>query len=220
MNQMLDLNAEINMTSLEVVELINNFRKLEDNKSELRHRDFMTKTRKELETLEALGLSNERNISLYSYKASNGKTNPCYKLNRYGILTMTMSESTLVRYKIIEYIKALEDKITQLETQKLNNLTNQIAIQEEEITYQSNKVSQVKGSYPSTPPKVRYYSNSLKEQLSELTGRDVMATHRIYKKAQKYLFKQLDIKAWYQVKDNQFMKLVVLIHHLDLKELI
>ena len=109
MNEM--MNREIRMTSVEVTEMINQFREMEGNKSELRHSDLMRKIDKEAETMKSLGFSNQRNISLVEYLDKKGETRPCYSLNRDGILQICMSESALVRYKMIEYINKLESEL-------------------------------------------------------------------------------------------------------------
>ena len=105
------LDKEIRMTSLEVVELINNFRREEGNEVELLHKNFMSSMRKEVETLGNAGVEVGLNFQPYSYVAENGKTNPCYKMNKSGIMQMLNKESALVRYKTQQYIEALENKI-------------------------------------------------------------------------------------------------------------
>ena len=109
MNEM--MNREIRMTSVEVTEMINQFREMEGNKSELQHKHLMEKLRKETEVLESLGLGNQPNFRPVEYLDKKGETRPCYSLNRDGILQICMSESALVRYKMIEYINKLESEL-------------------------------------------------------------------------------------------------------------
>ena len=121
------MNKEIRITSVELVEVINEFRKLESDTAskkytELLHKDFMKKIRTELETLKTLGLGGERNISPSSYINSQNKEQPCYSLNRDGMLEMLNSESALVRYKTIEYINKLEEENKTLKDEKANLL--------------------------------------------------------------------------------------------------
>ena len=121
------MNKEIRITSVELVEVINEFRKLESDTTgkkytELLHKDFMKKIRTELETLKTLGLGGERNISPSSYINSQNKEQPCYSLNRDGMLEMLNSESALVRYKTIEYINKLEEDNKTLPDEKANLL--------------------------------------------------------------------------------------------------
>lgn len=103
-------NIEVTMNSIELVDMINEFREIEGRKAVLRHGSFMTKIRTDLETLEALGLNNEQNILLVDYVDSKGETRPCYELNRDGCLQMLNGESVLVRHKTIEYMKKLEEE--------------------------------------------------------------------------------------------------------------
>lgn len=100
------------VTSVELVDIINNFRK-DEGKTELRHNDFMTKIRKELETLTSLGLGNQRNFSLVKYTDKKGEERPCFELNHDGMLEMLNSESAYCRYKTIEYINNLKAQIEQ-----------------------------------------------------------------------------------------------------------
>lgn len=109
-------NGELKIKSTELVDIINDFRKVESETTnskyvELRHNDFMTKIRKELEVLKKLGVDNQRNFSLVKYLDKKGENRPCFELNRDGMLQMLNSESALVRYKTIEYINKLEDQV-------------------------------------------------------------------------------------------------------------
>ena len=103
--------------STELVEIINSFRELE-GKSELQHKDFMKKIRKEIETLETLGLIGGGNFSPSSYINSQNKEQPCYELDKNGMFMMLNSESTLVRFKTVEYINKLEEQVQLLKEEK------------------------------------------------------------------------------------------------------
>ena len=109
------LNKDGFITSVDLVEIINYFRDVERKETMLQHKDFMTKIRKEIKTLESLGLD-ERNFSLISYTDKQNREKPCYLLNKDGMLMMLNSESTLVRYKTVEYINKLEKELKQLQT--------------------------------------------------------------------------------------------------------
>lgn len=109
-------NKELRITSIELVDIINEFRILESESTgkkyvELQHKDFMKKIRKELEVLEALNLQDEGKISLVEYEDKKGEKRPCYSLNRDGMLQILNSESILVRFKTIEYVNKLEEQI-------------------------------------------------------------------------------------------------------------
>lgn len=64
-----------------------------------------------MKTLENVGISTKRNFSLSSYTKDN-RSYKMYILNRDGILQMLNKESAIVRYKTIQYINALEDRLT------------------------------------------------------------------------------------------------------------
>ena len=110
-------NGEMRITSVDTVDIINTFRKIESENGgkeykELAHYDFYKKITKELEVLKSVGLDGNGNISVAEYKDKQGKTRPCYSLNRDGMLMMLNSESVIVRYKTIEYINKLEEELT------------------------------------------------------------------------------------------------------------
>ncbi|CAI3547469.1 Rha family transcriptional regulator [Clostridium neonatale] len=124
-------NKELRITSVELVYIINDFRKLESESTDteykkLGHNDFMKKIRAEVETLTKLGITNQGNFSLVKYKDKKGEERPCYSLNKDGMLQMLNSESALVRYKTIEYINKLED-----ENKKLKEVQQSILAKEE-----------------------------------------------------------------------------------------
>lgn len=105
-------NEEIvTMTSLEVVELINNFRKEEGNEILKKHDDMLKSIRKEIELLENAGIEADGNFSEGSYIDKNNQERPCYKMNKAGIMQMLNKESALVRYKTQQYIEALENRL-------------------------------------------------------------------------------------------------------------
>ena len=106
--------------STNLVTIINEFRKVESEANEekrfieLKHKSLMEKIRKEDETLKTLGLNGGQNFLPTSYKDIQGKTQPCYELNRDGMIIMLNSESAIVRYYTMEYIKKLEEKLKQV----------------------------------------------------------------------------------------------------------
>lgn len=106
--------------STNLVTIINEFRKVESEANEkkrfieLKHKSLMEKIRKEDEILKTLGLNNEQNFSLVEYIDKKGEKRPCYELNRDGMIIMLNSESAIVRYYTMEYIKKLEEKLKQV----------------------------------------------------------------------------------------------------------
>ena len=108
----------ISMNHVDLCKLINKLRKEEGNRKEMRQRDLMTKIRKEVNTMESLGLEGVRNFSESTFMDSQGKKHASYEMNRDGILQMAASESVYVRAKIIEYINALENKLKEQDQKK------------------------------------------------------------------------------------------------------
>lgn len=119
-------NEEIVLTSIDVVNKINEFRMEEGKNTLKRHSDFLTSIEKEIETLEKAGIGAERNFSLGKYVDKNNQERPCYKMNKAGIMQMLNKESALVRYKTQQYIEALENKIQDNKPQVYNNNINEM----------------------------------------------------------------------------------------------
>jgi phage regulator Rha-like protein len=136
-NKLLNItnDKELRITSIELVDIINDFRKLESESIgkeyvKLRHDNFLTKIEKEVEVLNSLCLNADLNFKEGKYLDKNNQPRPCYELNRDGMLQMLNSESTIVRYKTIEYINKLE-----YENQKLK--------QEQQLTLANEKIEKL-----------------------------------------------------------------------------
>ncbi|CEO32945.1 ORF6C domain-containing protein [Paraclostridium sordellii] len=144
MNKVVKMTNEniATMTSLEVVELINNFREEEGNTAIKEHRDFMKSIRKEIERLEKAGITNGGNFSLVSYIDAKGEERPCFKMNKAGIMQMLNKESALVRYKTQQYIEALENKLK--EPAKILSPMELLKLQYEALEEQGQKIEEVK----------------------------------------------------------------------------
>lgn len=112
--QVLGNNKQVTITSVELVDLINQFRLEEDkdNYKPKQHKTLMRDIRNELEVLNGLGI-NGYNFVLVEYVDKKGETRPCYSLNRDGALQMLNKESAYVRHKTIEYIHILEQALVE-----------------------------------------------------------------------------------------------------------
>lgn len=156
------LSEDKNIKSTELVEIINEFRQLENGKAELQHKTFMDKIKKEVKTLETLGLNDQQNFLPVEYIDKKGEKRPCYELTRDGMLQMLNSESTLVRYKTIEYINSLEDQVKQLEFD--NKELYEISISNEEKEKRQYEADRVK-----------YAINNIEKLLSECNYTNIVA---------------------------------------------
>lgn len=120
------VNNEVRITSVELVELINTFRKEEGNETEKEHSDLMKSIRKEIETLENAGIKDGGNFSLISYQDTYGRDKPCYSMNRAGALQMLNKESAVVRFKTTQYIDKLEEKIKEQQSNPYTGLSKEL----------------------------------------------------------------------------------------------
>ena len=94
------------MTSLELLEQINFFRKQEGNRAELQHSDLLKIIRDEFE--EEI---NEGKISCGSYKDKQNQNRPMYILTLNQSRQVLVRESKFVRRKVINYITTLENEL-------------------------------------------------------------------------------------------------------------
>lgn len=97
---------QVTMTSLEIVDFINNYRaKNENNPIQLRHSDFMAKVPK------VLGCEGLRNFSDTYVHAQNGQTYPCYRFPKRESCLMAMSYSYELQAQVFDRMTAMEDAL-------------------------------------------------------------------------------------------------------------
>lgn len=113
---LVDKNKEFEITSLQLVDVINNFRKEEGNDKIKKHDDMLKSIRSELKDLENAGVEGVGNFSESSYINSQNKKQPCFKMNKAGAMQMLNKESAVVRYKTQLYIEQLEKRNEELNT--------------------------------------------------------------------------------------------------------
>lgn len=141
-------NEIVSLTSLEVVDLINKFRKEEGNRSKKRHADFLASIDEEIKKMTMLKIFNERNFSLVKYKDKKGEERRCYKMNRFGIMQMLNKESTLVRYKTQQYIESLENKLKEPKTLSAMEL---LKLQYKALEEQEKRIEEVDKKFDDLP---------------------------------------------------------------------
>ena len=105
------LNTEIRITSLELVDLINQFREEEGNDTLKLHKTLMRDIRDEVKTLENAGIKDGYNFVPVEYVDKKGEVRPCYSINRAGVMQILNKESAVVRYKTQLYVEALENAL-------------------------------------------------------------------------------------------------------------
>lgn len=117
---------EVMITSVELVEMINTFRKEEGNTTEKRHDDLLKSIRSEIETLEKAGFIGVGNFSESSYISKQNKEQPCYSMNKAGALQMLNKESAVVRYKTVQYIDKMEQSLKEQLFNPYNHLSKEL----------------------------------------------------------------------------------------------
>ena len=111
MNNLIASNEVVRMTSKELCDLINVFRREEGNNTVKEHKDLMKSIRTELDALLNAGIEDEGNFSLVDYIDSKGEKRPCYSLTEEAVMQMLNKESAVVRYKTQQYIKSLKKQL-------------------------------------------------------------------------------------------------------------
>lgn len=106
-------NEEVTMTSLELLEVINQYR-LQDGKSKMRHDNFMQKIRDELDEEALLKFQG-------SYQGADNAMVICYNLPKDECMLIAMRESKFVRKQTVQYIKSLESKVSLPALPNFNN---------------------------------------------------------------------------------------------------
>ena len=98
------------MTSLELVDKINELRKEENNLKELRHDNLVRIIRQEFKDEKGVLMVKETQY----IHPQNKQTYIYYELDFYQVIQLLMKESIKVRQKVIEYIKRLEKENMEL----------------------------------------------------------------------------------------------------------
>lgn len=142
--KVMENNQEATMTSLEVVDLINKFRKEEGNEIIKRHDVLLRDIDNEVEVLKSSNID-AHNFVETSYIDSCNRSKRCYKMNKSGIMQMLNKESALVRHKTQEYIEALENKLKQ-QVKPLSPM-ELLELQFKAIKEQEHKIEEVKSEF-------------------------------------------------------------------------
>ena len=217
MNELMNikLGKDNTISSMDLVTIINEFRKAEcEDYTELQHKSFLTKIRKELETLEFLGIKGEKNILPSSYINSQNKEQPCYILNRDGMLQMLNSESTFVRYKTIEYINKLENKVKEItqnpyealspELKAIFTLDKKQQAIEEEVKDLKDSLTLSKAECDELQAAVHKIGVSLLGGKNKKAYKDVSLRSRVYSDIQQQLRREFGVNKYSWIKHNQF----------------
>ena len=106
MNMLAQTNStdQVTMSSLELVDFINDSRKFDEKPVQLRHADFMAKVPK------VLGVETSEKFRS-SYLAGNGEQRPCYRFQKREACLMAMSYSYELQAQIFDRMTAMEEAL-------------------------------------------------------------------------------------------------------------
>lgn len=127
------ISIKDNITSLELVEEINKFRKEENNKNKLLHKNLLTIIRDEFE--EEIS---QLKIQPSTYMSSRGKEYPLFILTLNQAKQVLMRESKYVRRAMIHYIEKLEQAL-------IKSVNKEIELDNPRLYYEELIIEQVKG---------------------------------------------------------------------------
>ena len=202
-NNILSINDnKITIKTIDLVDIINQFREIENNitlknskhTKPITHDNLMKKIKKEIKVMKENGINSLVMFNESTYINSRGKTYLCYELNRDGMLQILNSESTLVRYKTIEYINKLEEDKKQLLED--NNGLYEIATNDKDVAERKYNAD-----------KIRFGWKSIRTLLEQCTYKDIedtvseiidFHTNILKKKDRVYNYSSLDKTAYKQ----------------------
>lgn len=205
-------NEEIvTMTSLEVVELINNFRKEEGNEVVKRHDVLLRDIDNEIEALKNLKID-AHNFVETSYKDSWNRDKRCYKMSKAGIMQILNKESALVRYKTQQYIEVLENKLKQ-PTKPLSAM-ELLKLQYQAIEEQDQKIEEVRGDLNAFKEDIPLFTVECEEisRAVKRIGTRVLGGHgskayndkslraKVYSDIHRQLKREFDVKSYKAIK--------------------
>lgn len=163
----------------------------------------MKKIRNEIEILESLGFKDKGNISLISYTDDMNREKPCYSLNRDGMLQMLNSESALVRYKTIEYINKLENKLKFVSAQKeIKDLENKLLESKKVISEFQKATEEARQMYKPSHKRKLQYDRLIKSVTSDKEEYDMV---------KEWIFAVLEIEKWEECSIDQNKKILDII---------
>lgn len=218
MSEIMTMSNEniVSMTSVEVVNLINNFREEEGNTIKKEHKTLMRDIRNEIGALKEVGIINENNFVPVKYIDAKGEERPCYKMNKAGIMQMLNKESALVRYKTQQYIEALENKINQqhkpLTTMELLELEfKAIREQDQKIKEVKQELDEFKLDIPLFQVECKELQAEVRKKGTKCLGgyksvayKDNSLRGKVYADIQRQLKREFGIERYEAIKRSQY----------------
>lgn len=142
------------ITSLELLEQINFFRKQEENKTESSHSDLLKVIRSEFEEEIAEG-----KISHGSYKDRQNQSRPMFELTLNQSKQVLMRESKFVRKAVIQYIERLEKELqSQFKVPTTMKEALMLALEQQE------QIEKLEAKQLEDKPKVEFYNDVIESK--------------------------------------------------------
>ena len=164
------------ITSLELLEQINFFRKEEGNRAELQHSDLLKVIRDEFS--EEIGLGK---ISESYYLNSQNKKQPMFELATAQAKQVLVRESKFVRKRVIHYIEELENKL-KVVTYKPMSEVQKRNIEIRERYSKVKMVETLKGLIPLAKSET-YKEILVAESVKILTGKELLPPVKMKEKS-------------------------------------
>lgn len=150
------LKDKTTISSLELVEQINIFRREDENKNDLVHSDLLKVIRNEFDEEIAEG-----KISLSEYKDKSGKLNTMFDLTLNQAKQVLVRESKIVRKAVVAYIEKMEKKLADVQPKLPSNYLEALkllVVKEEENIKLIAETTEQKGLIKEQAPKVEFYN--------------------------------------------------------------
>ena len=206
-------NGEVEITSVELTQLINHFRAEEGNETEKQHNTLMRDIRTEIEALENVGIG-QYNFVQSSYINSQGKQQPCFKMNKAGVLQMLNKESAVVRYKTVQYIEKLEKQVKHKPLTPQEELRLHYRVLEE----QNQEIQEVKAEVADLKENMPLFNSECKElqSLVRKKGIEVLGGYKsnayndnslrgkVYSDIQRQIKREFGVCRYEAIKRSQF----------------
>jgi hypothetical protein len=107
-------NTLENINSKKLCNMINTFREEEGNRAKLGHDKLLRRIKNEIDSLSKSDIDISRQFRLDVYADEYDRQQPCYVMDKRGVMQILIKESAFVRYKICEYIEQLEKENEEL----------------------------------------------------------------------------------------------------------
>jgi anti-repressor protein len=151
------LKDKTTISSLELVEQINIFRREDENKNDLAHSDLLKVIRDEFE--EEIGMGN---ISYTPYiHPQNGQEYKMFDLTLNQAKQVLVRESKIVRKAVVAYIEKMEKKLADVQPKLPSNYLEALkllVVKEEENIKLIAETTEQKGLIKEQAPKVEFYN--------------------------------------------------------------